>query len=311
MPRQPVALPWWSRILLIVGSMFAVVPLIMVVDTIGVFGSMILPYAWLLVASVVIERLRGGNHVTLGLPLHASSLHHVGKGALSALGAVAAVVLVIVGIGGTWTVDLRLLDTPVLAVSSVGLTVMLAAGEELLFRGVVFQALHERFGAATAVLATSVPFGLAHLANPDAGAISTINTIMAGVALGAMVTTYRSLWVAIGFHAAWNVGVAAAVGPLSGWDMMPFRFASVDTTMLDQWRWLVDGPYGIEEGAMTTIALVIIVIGTLRSNRYDAVVEAARYRRLFGEQRRTYTPLSAASSVQPEVPQLTPDDERI
>lgn len=293
--------------------MISVVPIAAIIadiETSG-FAASVFPYLWLLVVSIVIERKRGGSHVTLGLPLHAQSMQHMGKGAVVALGAVCSVVLAVVALGGSWTIDLRLVDTPVLAMSSVLLTAMLAFGEELLFRGVVFQALHERFGAATAILATSLPFGLAHLANPDAGPISTINTILAGISLGVMVTTFRSLWVAIGFHMAWNLSVAAAVGPLSGWDFMPYRVAAVDTTMLGPWRWLVDGPYGIEEGAMTTAVLMIIVIATLRSKRYDAVVEAGRFRRLFVEQRSLYTPLTPASSDTTEVSRSVSDDERI
>lgn len=280
MVRQPVPIAWWLRIVAVIGAFLAVLPVAAMlanVDSSGIV-AFTLPYAWLLAVSLFIEHRRGGSHVTLGLPFRPLATHGTVKGALLALAALAVVVGTAVALGAQWT--------PVASTSGMGvvllsvmLTVVLASGEELLFRGMIFQALQERFGAIVAILATSVPFGLAHAANPDASTLSVVNTVLAGITLGAMVAVYRSLWMAIGFHGAWNLGVAAGIGPLSGWDELPYRVAMLDTTMLHDWRWLVDGPYGIEEGAVTAVVLTAVTIAVLRSTRYDAYVEAARQRR--------------------------------
>src|SRR5437762_12007538 len=58
------------------------------------------------------------------------------------------------------------------------------ATEELLFRGFPLQALRHNLGGPRAVVITSLLFGLAHLSNKDASALSTINTILAGIWLG-------------------------------------------------------------------------------------------------------------------------------
>lgn len=297
MPRQPLIIPWWARILTIVASVVAVIPALSVLagmEHVGTFTQSVL-YVWILSISVGVEHVRGGDHVTLGVPLHTLALKDAGTGAMVALAALTGVVVMALSLGATWS-GVALTSGLGIALLSIMLTVIHAAGEELLFRGVIMQAVSERFGAVTAVVVTSVPFGLAHAANPDAGIVSVVNTILAGIALGAMVVANRSLWLAIGFHAMWNVGVAAGIGSLSGFDSFPYRVAVLDTTSLDAWRWLVDGPYGIEEGLATTVALVIITVVVLRSQRYDAFVEAARQRLSIAERRRSYTAPAPSSS---------------
>lgn len=299
MVRQPLTIPWWARILTIVASIIAIVPAMAAlasVDHTGIFLQVI-PYAWILLVSVGMERIRGGSHVTLGLPLRPLAARDAFKGAMYALAALTFVVGAALALGATWS-GVAITSGLGIALLSVLLTIVLAAGEELLFRGVIMQAISERFGTVTAVLVTSIPFGLAHAANPDAGTVSVVNTVLAGIALGAMVVVNRSLWLAIGFHAMWNVGVAAGIGSLSGFDSFPYRVAVLDTTSLDAWRWLVDGPYGIEEGLATTVALVTITVVVLRSQRYDAFVEAARQRRSIAERRRSYTAPSPSSSTE-------------
>lgn len=299
MPRQPLIIPWWARILTIVASVVAVIPALSAVagmERVGMFAQGFL-YAWILAVSVGIERFRGGNHVTLGLPLHSLALTDIGKGAMVALAALTGVVTMALTLGATWS-GVAFTSGLGIALLSVMLTVIHAAGEELLFRGVIMQAITERFGTVTAVLVTSVPFGLAHAANPDAGTVSVVNTVLAGIALGAMVIANRSLWLAIGFHGVWNLGVAAAIGPLSGYTELPYRIMALDTTSLGTWRWLVDGSYGIEEGLATTLALVIITVIVLRSQRYDAFVEAARLRRSIAERCRPYTAASPSTSTE-------------
>ena len=297
------AIAWWVRIVLIVASFAASLPLAVMLAAVPAIGemAMVVPYMWLVVVSASIERWRGGSHHSLGLPMSLLAARFGWQGAMTAAGAVGTNVLTAVALGATWSLTSPMIAHAGRATLGLLLTVVLAAGEELLFRGVIFQALQERFGAAAAVLATSVPFGLAHAVNPEAGPISVLNTILAGIALGAMVVAFRSLWFAIGFHVMWNIGIGAFVGPLSGWTNIPYRMATLDTTMLGNWRWFVDGNYGIEEGAVTTLALIVVAIAALRSNRYDAYVEAARLRMTLAQTNRPYTAANASTSVDPTV----------
>ncbi|HWN99739.1 MAG TPA: CPBP family intramembrane glutamic endopeptidase [Blastocatellia bacterium] len=139
-----------------------------------------------------------------------------------------------------------------------------AAFEELLFRGFAFQALLHNIGPVAAVALTSVPFGIAHLANPSATAFSTINTILAGVWLGAAYLATRSLWLATALHFSWNFVMAFCFGlPVSG-------LVTVDRMALVYGRsgspeWLSGGSYGPEGGVAATAVLIAVTLLIWRS----------------------------------------------
>ncbi|MFD0684511.1 CPBP family intramembrane glutamic endopeptidase [Actinomadura fibrosa] len=98
----------------------------------------------------------------------------------------------------------------------VGLFGFMAAAsvtEELMFRGVLFRIVEDRGGTWTALVLTSVLFGLWHMLNPDAtvwGAVAI--AVSAGGTLGAAYAATRSLWVPIGLHFAWNFTEAGVFG---------------------------------------------------------------------------------------------------
>lgn len=80
-----------------------------------------------------------------------------------------------------------------------------AISEEMLFRGILFRWIEEFGGSWAALVLTSAFFGAAHLANPNASAISAVGIAFeAGVMLGAAYMLTRSLWLPMGIHAAWN-----------------------------------------------------------------------------------------------------------
>ncbi|MCB8978317.1 MAG: CPBP family intramembrane metalloprotease [Ardenticatenaceae bacterium] len=94
-----------------------------------------------------------------------------------------------------------------LAVIVPVLTTAVSAGmiEELLFRGIFFRIVEERWGTWLALGITSLFFGLVHLFNPNATFVAGIAIALeAGVLLGAAYIFTRRLWLAIGIHFAWN-----------------------------------------------------------------------------------------------------------
>lgn len=289
--------PWWARILWVLASLAVIAPgIAIMMPASDPFAQQATLYVVLLAVSLSIERARGGGHTTFGLAAHRHVPFDLTRGALYAVGSIAVVAAVALMLGGRFT--LASVEWTSSALWSLVFVVVMAGGEEVLFRGIIFQSIEERFGGVTAVLITSVPFGLAHATNPNASAISVANTILAGVVLGVMAWHGRSLWMAISFHVAWNVTLAMCIGPLSGLDDLPFVLTKLDTTALGDIRWLVDGTYGIEQGLVTTVLLIASAYGVLRSQRYDAVVAAARMRRTMLEAARRYTPASVSSSPQ-------------
>ena len=80
-----------------------------------------------------------------------------------------------------------------------------AAGEEIVFRGVVYRLLEERLGSTVALILSAAFFGCAHGANPGATWVSSLAIALeAGILLGLAYVATRSLWVPIGLHFGWN-----------------------------------------------------------------------------------------------------------
>ena len=147
-----------------------------------------------------------------------------------------------------------------LAAAVVALFFLVAAAfEELLFRGFAFQALVHNVGPLAALALSSMFFGAAHVANPNATALSTINTMLAGVWLGAAYLATRSLWLATALHFSWNFVMAFVFGlPVSGWVTLD-RLALVYAKSRNP-EWLSGGGYGPEGGIAATVALLLATL---------------------------------------------------
>jgi len=110
-----------------------------------------------------------------------------------------------------------------------GLVSFVAVGvyEELLFRGYLITNLAEGFtwfehvgrthAVALAVLVTSVVFGVAHAANPNATVLSTAGIVVAALMLAGGYVLTGELAIPIGIHVTWNFFQGPVYGfPVSG-----------------------------------------------------------------------------------------------
>lgn len=142
----------------------------------------------------------------------------------------------------------------------VAVSVAGAVTEELLFRGLVLQAVEELRGPRTALVVSSALFGLVHLLNPGASLWSSVAiAVEAGGLLGAAFLWRRSLWLAIALHATWN-GLEQLLGiPVSGHVDPSVLVATVHgPTMLS------GGDFGLEASLITVIISLIITATLLR-----------------------------------------------
>jgi membrane protease YdiL (CAAX protease family) len=141
--------------------------------------------------------------------------------------------------------------------ASLGVFLLAAAAEELLFRGYPLQTLTRANLAWLGVLLTSVPFALAHLGNPNVvPGFTMVNTALAGVWLAVAYLRTRSLWLPFGLHWSWNWVQAFLLGlPVSGnTRIAPAPLLHALNVGPD---WLTGGAYGIEGGAACTVALIV------------------------------------------------------
>ncbi len=137
-----------------------------------------------------------------------------------------------------------------LVVSLVGMAIMPAFMEELLFRGILFRWIEAFGGSWFALALTSALFGLAHLMNPNATAFSSFAiAVEAGVLLGGVYMLTRSLWAPMGLHAAWNFTQGEIYDvPVSGIDAHGLVTAQMSGPEL-----LSGGMFGLEASVLALI----------------------------------------------------------
>ena len=145
-------------------------------------------------------------------------------------------------------------------VVSLVIFVVAGAAEEALFRGYPLQTFTRAKLAWLGVLITSVPFAVAHLANPNVSrGFTFVNTAVAGVWLSVAYLRTRSLWFPLGLHWSWNWTQASLLGlPVSG--IQRIAPAPLLHAMNAGPDWLTGGAYGIEGGAACTVALIVSTV---------------------------------------------------
>ncbi|CAN5482909.1 hypothetical protein BH10BAC6_BH10BAC6_18500 [soil metagenome] len=273
---ERILTPWWLRILVaIAGTVaisFAVVPFVH--DQLLV---QCLLYGALAALMIGMEVGRKGSvWYTCGLYVGETTAREALWGTTIAIGSLGVIAIGGMVIGGTFNAA-PTSARPLTVL--VGTIVVAAVGEEILFRGTIFQAIEERFGGIVAVMTTSLLFALAHVMNPGASVISLVNVFLAGVLLGAMLIRSASLWPSIFFHIVWNLLVALCFGAVSGNELGGGVVVMNLSQASSSFVWLVSGPFGVEEGLLTTLLLIVTTtIVAIRIPR-SAYVVAARFRR--------------------------------
>lgn len=135
---------------------------------------------------------------------------------------------------------------PASAWRGAGLAVESGVLEEVLVRGVVLRLVWRAFGPIAAFTASGLLFGVGHIANPGATALTVACVaIEAGIMLGAFYALTGRLWMSIGVHAGWNFTQGYLFGAhVSGGD---FGDSIATTTARGNLPdWLTGGAFGPE-----------------------------------------------------------------
>ena len=128
---------------------------------------------------------------------------------------------------------------------------IVAVGEEIVFRGVLFRWIDERFGFWWAMIVSGLIFGLVHIMNDNATLWSGIAIALeAGLLLGAAYKWAGTLWFPIGIHWAWNFSQGnifgfAVSGNAAGETLIQ---ASIEGP-----EWLTGGAFGAEASVIATV----------------------------------------------------------
>jgi hypothetical protein len=162
--------------------------------------------------------------------------------------------------------------------------------EELVFRGLLFRIVEERWGSWLALGLTSLLFGLVHAANPEATTWSLATIVLtAGLVLGAAFLATRRLWLPVGIHFAVNFAQGGLFGlPVSGKARQGIAKAEVDGPEI-----LTGGAFGLE-ASLLLLLLALLVGGWLLRWAH----RAGRWRPPFWIRRRQAVPQRAPKPLE-------------
>jgi hypothetical protein len=159
--------------------------------------------------------------------------------------------------------------------------VLMAAAEEVAFRGYPLQTLLRSHRIIFAAIPGSLLFAAVHLSNPNVPrdvrlAFMFGNTALAGLWLAVAYWRTRTLWLPLGIHWAWNWALGSVVGlPVSG--ITSLNRAPLVRAADAGPEWLTGGAYGIEGGAACTVALVVSTVFVWKTRLFRADEELKKF----------------------------------
>lgn len=140
--------------------------------------------------------------------------------------------------------------------SWLSLFLLVGVVEEVIFRGILFRLIADKWNIAVGLTTSSLLFGLAHLGNPGATLWAALAIALASGWLFGMAYAYhQTIWVPIGMHWAWNYLEGGVFGcAVSG---TPLDFRPLITPRISGTDLLSGGAFGPE----ASIICVAIGIG--------------------------------------------------
>ena len=223
-----------------------------------VTGEIVFYGALLLTTWLVVKFLeRRPTFLSVGFPFKGNALRELGQGVLIGGGMMTIIFMTEYSFGMVTLSfkSLSLLEAAHVFGASVIIFVIGAFGEELLFRGYLFQTMVEGTGRIIAVVVFASFFGYAHASNPNVTFFSLVNVALAGVWLSLAYFKTRTLWFPIALHFSWNFFQNHIFSfPVSGIQFQKFQLGVL---MQSGPAWLTGGSFGPEGGAFATLMLVV------------------------------------------------------
>jgi CAAX protease family protein len=216
--------------------------------------------AAIVVYSLAAARLEGRPFGSFGLPWRQALSRPAWVGAGAGLVSLTALMLALRAAG---VVRVEASSTPLLvslgfAVAYVLIFVLLAVREEFLFRGYGLFTLTAATGFWPAAVVSSAWFMWGHSGNNGENAIGLANVALFGMLACLMLRRTGSLWMSVGFHAAWNWGETYLYGTMnSGAAAAPGHLLATSLSPTAP-AWLSGGPVG-PEGSVPCVVLLILI----------------------------------------------------
>ena len=183
----------------------------------------------------------------------------LGVGAALGLGLLTAIMLVLIALGNIHLApfDLHGPEAPLWLARFVILFGAVALNEELMMRGPMMTLFGRAFGFWPAATITSVIFMALHIPNPGETPMGLFNVFLVGMALAWSRRRTGALWLAIGFHAAWDFAQSYVFGVPDSGAMMNGAITRATISGPD---WLSGGLTGPEGGVLTSLSTIGFVL---------------------------------------------------
>jgi membrane protease YdiL (CAAX protease family) len=216
------------------------------------------------VAALIMGKIEHRKFSEYGLPLRLALRKDFWIGAGSGFLAISGTLLAIFLLHGFHVTGLALHGTAILSSMAAWGIAFLMVGlfEEFLNRGYIQYTLASGIGFWPAALVMSFLFGFGHYFNANETAVGSISAGLFGLLFCFFLRRTGNLWIAVGFHAAWDWGQIFYGVPDSG--IVPYH--NVVSSTFSGPRWLTGGIVGPEASILCPIAL--LVVGLIFSRYY-------------------------------------------
>ena len=136
------------------------------------------------------------------------------------------------------------------------LMIVIAVGEELVFRGYILNNLMQSLNRWLALAISAALFALMHSNNPGVDLVAMLNLFAGGLLLGINYVFTRNLWFSILLHTAWNF----LQGPVLGFPVSGVHLPSVLDHELKGSPLVTGGAFGLEASVITGILLILSIL---------------------------------------------------
>ena len=136
------------------------------------------------------------------------------------------------------------------------LLLLVAFGEELVFRGYILNNLLKFTNKWIALAISSVLFAVFHINNPGIGGLPLLNLLLAGLLLGLNYIYTKNLWFGILLHFSWNF----YMGCILGYKVSGLQFQSLFQQTLAGNSLLTGGGFGFEGSAVGSLLYILAIL---------------------------------------------------
>lgn len=144
--------------------------------------------------------------------------------------------------------------------------------EELLFRGYILRLIERYFSTWTAIILSSLLFGLVHAPNDNFSTLGLLSIGLSGLLMGWLFVRTGTLWAPTGLHFSWNFFQGVVFGyPTSG--ITTYRLLE---NQYSGPEWLSGGEFGFEGSILAVVLLVLAFLWDRRkgmSARKEGVID--------------------------------------